>query len=135
MVAVCTKLPTGNCQICSASHIPKDDAENDPLVSSPIAMLLQLIPSWDNSLIDNLHYAITQLFRIFMRTPPEMQIRSHYLAFGKPDFGEAEIEALTRVMRTGWVGMGPETISFEEELAAYIGVPKQGPYKPDTYRY
>ena len=52
-----------------------------------------------------------------------MQIRSHYLAFGKPDFGEAEIEALTRVMRTGWVGMGPETISFEEELAAYIGVP------------
>ncbi|MCB1979213.1 MAG: adenosylhomocysteinase, partial [Casimicrobiaceae bacterium] len=22
-----------------------------------------------------------------------------------------------------------------DEQAAYIGVPKQGPYKPDTYRY
>lgn len=52
-----------------------------------------------------------------------MKIRDDYLAFGKPDFGDAEIEAVTRVLRSGWVGMGPETIAFEKELAEFIGVP------------
>lgn len=52
-----------------------------------------------------------------------MQLRDNYLAFGKPDFGDAEIEAVTRVLRSGWVGMGPETIAFEQELATFIGVP------------
>lgn len=46
-----------------------------------------------------------------------------YLPFGKPDFSEQEIEAVTRVMRSGWVGMGPETIAFEQDLAKHIGVP------------
>jgi dTDP-4-amino-4,6-dideoxygalactose transaminase len=49
--------------------------------------------------------------------------RSQYLAFGKPHFSEAEIDAVARVMRSGWVGMGPETLAFEEELAAFFGVP------------
>jgi dTDP-4-amino-4,6-dideoxygalactose transaminase len=26
-------------------------------------------------------------------------------------------------MRSGWVGMGPETIAFEEELAAFLDAP------------
>jgi perosamine synthetase len=43
--------------------------------------------------------------------------------FGQPSFGEREIEAVARVMRSGWVGMGPETAAFETELAAAIGVP------------
>ncbi len=46
-----------------------------------------------------------------------------YLPFGKPDFGDREIEAVTRVLRSGWVGMGPETIAFEEDLARSVGVP------------
>jgi dTDP-4-amino-4,6-dideoxygalactose transaminase len=46
-----------------------------------------------------------------------------YLPFGKPDFSDLEIDAVTRVLRSGWVGMGPETLAFEEELAAYLGVP------------
>jgi dTDP-4-amino-4,6-dideoxygalactose transaminase len=46
-----------------------------------------------------------------------------FIAFGRPDFGDAEIEAVTRVMRSGWVGMGKETIAFEEELAACVGAP------------
>ena len=33
------------------------------------------------------------------------------------------MEAVTRVLRSGWVGMGPETIAFEKELAAYLDVP------------
>jgi dTDP-4-amino-4,6-dideoxygalactose transaminase len=52
-----------------------------------------------------------------------METRPDYLAFGRPDFGDAEIEAVNRVLRSGWVGMGSETIAFEEELARSIGVP------------
>lgn len=48
-------------------------------------------------------------------------MRNEYLAFGRPDFTEVEIEAITRVMRSGWIGMGPETLAFEAELAEYLG--------------
>lgn len=53
-----------------------------------------------------------------------MKKRDTYLAFGTPDFTDAEIEAVTRVMRSGWVGMGAETIAFEKELGEYIGAPE-----------
>lgn len=53
-----------------------------------------------------------------------MTLRNSYLAFGSPDFTEAEISAVTRVMRSGWVGMGQETIAFEGELSEYIGAPE-----------
>jgi perosamine synthetase len=43
-----------------------------------------------------------------------------YLPFGKPDFNGGEIGAVERILKTGWVGMGPETIAFEEELAEYF---------------
>lgn len=46
-----------------------------------------------------------------------------YLAFGTPDFSEEEIAAVARVMRSGWVGMGPETELFEQELANFVGAP------------
>lgn len=46
-----------------------------------------------------------------------------FLPFGKPNFSDAEIEAVTRVMRSGWVGMGAETLAFEKELAESIGAP------------
>jgi dTDP-4-amino-4,6-dideoxygalactose transaminase len=44
------------------------------------------------------------------------------LPFGKPAFSQREIDAVARVMRSGWVGMGQETLAFEQELAAAIGV-------------
>ena len=47
----------------------------------------------------------------------------HYLPFGKPNFSDEEIAAVTRVLRSGWIGMGPETLAFEEELAEYLGAP------------
>ncbi|MEO8358551.1 MAG: DegT/DnrJ/EryC1/StrS family aminotransferase [Vicinamibacteria bacterium] len=50
--------------------------------------------------------------------------RSSYLAFGRPDFSTEEIEAVARIMRSGWVGMGPETVTFEKELAAFMAVPE-----------
>ncbi len=47
-----------------------------------------------------------------------------FLPFGKPNFSEEEVQAVTRTLRTGWIGMGPETIAFEEELGATLaGVP------------
>lgn len=46
-----------------------------------------------------------------------------YIPFGKPNFSDEEIAAVTRVMRSGWVGMGPETILFEQELSEFLSVP------------
>src|SRR5437763_1241959 len=49
------------------------------------------------------------------------RIRKDYLAFGRPNFGGAEIAAVGRALRSGWIGMGPETIRFEAELAEHVG--------------
>lgn len=49
--------------------------------------------------------------------------RKDFLAFGRPSFTDAEIDAVTRVMRSGWVGMGEETLAFERELADFVGAP------------
>ncbi len=47
--------------------------------------------------------------------------RATPLAFSKPTIGEEEIEAVTKVLRSGWITAGPETAKFEEEIAAYTG--------------
>ncbi|MGE0591831.1 MAG: DegT/DnrJ/EryC1/StrS family aminotransferase [Vicinamibacterales bacterium] len=49
--------------------------------------------------------------------------RDTYLPFGRPDFSDEEMSAVTRIMRTGWVGMGSETLAFERELAEACGAP------------
>lgn len=38
------------------------------------------------------------------------------------DLGEKELEAVTRVISSGWLTMGDETRLFEQEFAAYLGV-------------
>lgn len=48
------------------------------------------------------------------------------VAAGQVPFAKAEIvpeaqQAALRVMRSGWITMGPETAAFEEELASYLG--------------
>jgi perosamine synthetase len=45
------------------------------------------------------------------------------IPFGKPSFGDEEIAAVTAVLRSGWIGMGPETLAFEQELAACLHAP------------
>jgi adenosylhomocysteinase len=40
-----------------------------------------------------------------------------------------------KVARLHLKKIGAQLTELSEEQAAYIGVPKQGPYKPDTYRY
>jgi perosamine synthetase len=39
----------------------------------------------------------------------------------KPACGDEEVEAVTRVLRSGWWGQGPETEKFEAEFAVYTG--------------
>ena len=46
-----------------------------------------------------------------------------YIAFGKPNFSAEEITAVGHVMESGWIGMGAETLAFEDELSQYIDVP------------
>ena len=40
-----------------------------------------------------------------------------------------------KVARLHLKKVGAMLTELSDEQAAYIGVPKQGPYKPDTYRY
>lgn len=44
-----------------------------------------------------------------------------FIPYALPDVGEEEIEAVARVMRSGWLTTGPETAAFEEEFASYMG--------------
>lgn len=39
----------------------------------------------------------------------------------KPSCTEEEVEAVSRVLRSGWWGMGPEVEAFEAEFAEYVG--------------
>jgi len=48
-----------------------------------------------------------------------LQKSNDYIPFGVPDFSDKEIEAVVRVIKSGWVGMGPETIAFEHDLEKY----------------
>lgn len=48
-------------------------------------------------------------------------IRPDYLPFGKPNFSETEIDAVTKVLRSGWIGQGVECKAFEKELASFTG--------------
>ena len=49
-------------------------------------------------------------------------VHKDFIAFGRPAIGVEEIAAVERVLRSGWIGMGPETVAFERELAAFVGV-------------
>ncbi len=41
----------------------------------------------------------------------------------KPFMDEEEVEAVAQVIRSGWIGLGPQTAEFERRFAEYIGVP------------
>jgi len=39
----------------------------------------------------------------------------------RPSMGDAEIQAVGEVIKSGWIGLGPKTKEFEDKFAAYIG--------------
>jgi perosamine synthetase len=45
-----------------------------------------------------------------------------FLPFALPDISEREIQAVERVLRSGWITTGPEVKAFEQEFANAIGV-------------
>jgi dTDP-4-amino-4,6-dideoxygalactose transaminase len=44
-----------------------------------------------------------------------------FLPFALPDIGEAEINAVTQTLRSGWVTTGPKTREFEQRFAEFLG--------------
>ena len=49
-------------------------------------------------------------------TPPQIPV-------AKPVLDEREVEAVRRVILSGWVTQGPEVAAFEREFAEYVGAP------------
>ncbi len=44
-----------------------------------------------------------------------------FIPMSKPFFGNEEIEAVTEVIKSGWVTTGPKCVRFEEDFARYTG--------------
>jgi dTDP-4-amino-4,6-dideoxygalactose transaminase len=53
-----------------------------------------------------------------------MTQRQQPIAFGQPSFDEAEVAAVSEVIRSNWIGQGPVVQAFERELASYLGAPE-----------
>ena len=47
-------------------------------------------------------------------------MESRIVSFSPPDISEKEIEAVTEVLRSGWITTGPKTKEFETKLHTYI---------------
>src|SRR3982750_2880508 len=45
------------------------------------------------------------------------------IPIAKPILDEREVEAVRRVILSGWVTQGPEDAAFEREFADYVGAP------------
>src|SRR3954447_22321044 len=45
------------------------------------------------------------------------------IPIAKPVLDEREVEAVRRVILSGWVTQGPEVAAFEREFAEYVGAP------------
>lgn len=48
-------------------------------------------------------------------------LREQIIPFHSADVGDEEAQAAADVIRSGWLTMGPKTIEFEQQFAAYVG--------------
>ncbi len=58
-----------------------------------------------------------------MATSANGPARESFLPFFKPDVGDAEVEAVGDVIRSGWLTYGPRVREFGDACAAYLDVP------------
>jgi dTDP-4-amino-4,6-dideoxygalactose transaminase len=47
--------------------------------------------------------------------------KEDYIVFGRPEISEEEIQAITAVLKSGWIGTGPKSKEFEKDFAKYVG--------------
>jgi dTDP-4-amino-4,6-dideoxygalactose transaminase len=52
-----------------------------------------------------------------------MNLSTETIPFARPSLGKEEEEAVLRVMRSGWLTTGAETLAFEREFESYTGAP------------
>lgn len=50
-----------------------------------------------------------------------MAKKREFLPIFRPNYGAEEIKAVTEVLKSGWVGLGPKTAEFEKRFASYVG--------------
>lgn len=51
-------------------------------------------------------------------------MRTEFLPFSRPSITEAEIAAVSEVLRSGWITTGPQTAEFEQRFSHYVGCPE-----------
>lgn len=56
-----------------------------------------------------------------MSTESNTQPSGRQIPFYLPDVGEEEIQAVAETIRSGWLTIGPKTLQFEQEFAAFVG--------------
>ncbi|HBS26166.1 MAG TPA: UDP-4-amino-4,6-dideoxy-N-acetyl-beta-L-altrosamine transaminase, partial [Gammaproteobacteria bacterium] len=49
-------------------------------------------------------------------------MRKEFLVYGSPAIENAEIEAVTDVLKSGWLGTGPKVAQFEEDFSQYKNI-------------
>ena len=54
-------------------------------------------------------------------TMQDFKIRQDWLPFCLPDISDAECDAVTAAIRSGWWAKGPKTMEFQEKFAQYVG--------------
>jgi len=54
---------------------------------------------------------------------PETLIQRPAISMSAPDIDETDIEAVTEVLRSGRLALGPRAEEFEQRIAEYVGVP------------
>ena len=50
----------------------------------------------------------------------EFKVRDNWMAFCLPDISEAEVQAVSDTIRSGWWAKGPRTVEFEKQFAQSV---------------
>lgn len=52
-----------------------------------------------------------------------MTKKQQFIPVFQPDYDRREIKAVSEVLKSGWIGLGPKTEEFEKRFAQYVGAP------------